>query len=572
MELTLIAVIGVVAIVAVAAMAERMGVAAPLVLVVVGVGLSFLPGLPHIEIDPEIILTGVLPPLLYAAATRMPATDFRRDLRPISGLAIVLVALTTLCCGYLFNWLLAGLGLAAAFALGAIISPTDAVAATAVGKRLGLPSRLLTILEGEGLVNDASSLVLLASAVTAITATVHLWHIGLDFVYSVALAVAIGFVIGHANVIVRSWLDDAVFNTAVSFTVPFIAFLPAEALNASGILAVVVTGLVSGHEAPRRLRARDRLAESVNWATVAFLLESGIFLVMGLQLKTLLDADTAAHLSASKALWVGLIASVVAVVLRVAYVVPLVARMRRNADRAAAVKPRLADFETRVNDPDADRRIDDQHKERLLRRLVRKRSDVEFYLNADFGWRGGAILAWSGMRGAVTVAAAQTLPTDTPYRPQLLLIAFTVAVTTLLVQGLSLPAVIRALHIPGDDNAADRSEYATLLDEMADRVRGMLDDPGLEQPSGSPYADGVLARVSDDLRLRTDRTGELLSVEAARVMEYRELMLRAIALERSVLLSARSDGTYSSRTLLRAQRTLDVEEARMQLISVSDGD
>ena len=158
----------------------------------------------------------MLPPLLYAAATRMPATDFRRDLRPISGLAIVLVALTTLCCGYLFNWMLAGLGLAAAFALGAIVSPTDAVAATPWANGSGCRSRLLTILEGEGLVNDASSLVLLASAVTAITQTVHIWRIGLDFAYSVALAVVIGFVIGHANVIVRSWLDDAVFNTAVS--------------------------------------------------------------------------------------------------------------------------------------------------------------------------------------------------------------------------------------------------------------------------------------------------------------------------------------------------------------------
>ncbi len=566
MELTLIAVVGVVAIVAVAAMAERIGVAAPLVLVVVGVALSFVPGLPKIELDPEIILAGVLPPLLYAAATRMPATDFRRDLRPISGLAIVLVALTTLCCGYLFDWLLAGLGLAAAFALGAIISPTDAVAATSVGKRLGLPSRLLTVLEGEGLVNDASSLVLLASAVTAITETVRIWRIGLDFAYSVALAVLIGFVVGHANVLVRSWLDDAVFNTVVSFTVPFIAFLPAEALNASGILAVVVTGLVSGHEAPRLLRARDRLAESVNWATVAFLLESGIFLVMGLQLKTLLDADTAAHLSATKALWIGLLAVGVAVVLRVIYVVPLVARMRRNADRAAGFKPRLTEFETRMNDPAASARYDDEHKEWLLRRLTRKRSDLEFYSSADFGWRGGVILAWSGMRGAVTVAAAQTLPAETPFRPQLLLIAFTVAIATLLVQGLSLPALIRALHIPGDDAAADRAEFGTLVDAMGDSVRSLLGDPQLAQPDGSSYSDEVARRVRDDLRVRTTRAGELVTVGPGPIEEYRALMLRALSAERAVLLTARSDGTFSSRSLNRAQVALDIEEARLQLI------
>ena len=293
---------------------------------------------------------------------------------------------------------------------------------------------------------------------------------------------------------------------------------------------------------------------------------------MGLQLKTLLDADTAAHLSASKALWVGLVAVVVVVMLRVIYVVPLVARMRRNADRAAEFKPRLADFETRVNDPTVTARYDDQHKQRVLRRLTRKRSDVEFYLNADFGWRGGVILAWSGMRGAVTVAAAQTLPPETPFRPQLLLIAFTVATATLLVQGLSLPVLIRTLRIPGDDAAADRAEYATLVDEMGDSVRSLLDDPGLTQPDGSRYSDGVMSRVREDLRARTTRAGELVTVGAGPIEQYRALMLRGLSAERDVLLSARSDGTYSSRTLTRAQISLDVEEARMQLIRSNEDD
>jgi CPA1 family monovalent cation:H+ antiporter len=281
MELTIIVIGAVVAIVAVAAVSDRIAVAAPLSLVVVGIALSFLPGLPKIQVDPEWILAGALPPLLYATAVRMPAHDFRRDFKAIAGLAVLLVVLTTVCSGLLFDTLLPGLGLASALALGAIISPTDAVAATSVGRRLGLPSRLMTILEGEGLVNDASSLVLLSSAVAATTVTVHLWKVGLDFVYAVVVAVAVGLVVGYLNVRVRSMLKDPVLGTAVSFIVPFLAWVPAEELGASGVLAAVVTGLVTGHQGPGLLSARDRLAETVNWETVAFLLESGIFLLMG---------------------------------------------------------------------------------------------------------------------------------------------------------------------------------------------------------------------------------------------------------------------------------------------------
>ena len=312
MELTIIAVTAVVAIVAVAAVSQRIAVAAPLSMVVVGIALSFLPGLPEIQVNPEWILAGALPPLLYATAVHVPAQDFRRDFKAIAGLAVPLVVLTTVCAGLLFHTLLPGLGLAYAFALGAVISPTDAVAATSVGRRLGLPARLLTILEGEGLVNDASSLVLLGSAVAATTGTVHLGKVGLDFVYAVVVAIAVGLVVGYAAMWIRPLLKDPVLSTAASFAVPFLAWVPAEELGASGVLAVVVAGLVTGHLSPRLLPARDRLAETVNWETVAFLLESGIFLLMGLELKTLLDQDAAAGLSAGQAVAIGLAAAALA--------------------------------------------------------------------------------------------------------------------------------------------------------------------------------------------------------------------------------------------------------------------
>jgi monovalent cation/hydrogen antiporter len=565
MNLTVIVIVigAVVAIVAVAAVSDLIAVAAPLSLVAVGIALSFLPGLPKIEVDPEWILAGALPPLLYATAVRMPAHDFRRDFKAIAGLAVLLVVLTTICSGLLFNTLLPGLGLASALALGAIISPTDAVAATSVGKRLGLPSRLMTILEGEGLVNDASSLVLLSSAVAATTVTVHLWKVGLDFVYAVVVAVAIGLVVGYLNVRVRSLLKDPVLGTAVSFVVPFLAWAPATELGASGVLAAVVAGLVTGHQGPGVLAARDRLAETVNWETVGFLLESGIFLLMGLELKTLLDQDAAAGLSAAQAVWIGLAAAAVAVVLRMMFVAPLVGVLRRDAARAVSARPELEKMQSRVADPELLGRFSARRAEHIGQRITRLLADVDFLVAEGFGWRGGVVLAWSGMRGVVTVAAAQSLPDHTPYRPQLVLIAFVVAATTLLVQGLTLPRVIRALKISGDDATADRAEYRELITDLTETARAVLDDPDLCLPDGSPYPAAVLDRARPDALVPPAVPG---AEDFNPREQYRQLMLQVLAAERARLLAVRSAGTYTSRTLTRAQRAMDLMEATLQQI------
>lgn len=572
MELTLIAVAGVVSVVAVAALSKRIGVAAPLSMVVVGTALSFLPGVPLIVIEPEWVLAGVLPPLLYAAAVHMPAHDFRRDLRSIAGLAVVLVVVTTVAAGWLFHSVLPGLSLAFAFALGAVISPTDAVAATSVGRRLGLPSRLLTILEGEGLVNDASSLVLLSSAIAATTASVSFLHITWDFLYAVVAAAVVGLVVGQLNVRVRSTLRDSVLNTAISFVVPFVAYWPAEAIHASGVLAVVVTGLVTGNQSPRYLRAADRVTEAVNWSTVSFLLESGLFLVMGLQLKTELDAARAAGLSVATAVWVGLLASLLAIVLRMVYVVPLVSSLRREAVRAAASGDRIKAVEARLNEAIRADRLTERHRRRFAIRLNQRKGDVKFQMTQNFGWRGGVVLAWSGMRGAVTVAAAQTLPSDTPYRPQLLLIAFIVAITTLLLQGLTLPWVIRTVKVPGDDPDADREEYGELLTKLAQDALHHVDDPALTQPDGTAYAPPVLQRLRDEIAIRATAPGQS-DVDAAVDYreQYRRLRSELLRMERRTLLDARTVGAYSSRTINRAQEALDIEEARLtRLLDASD--
>ncbi|MFD6888547.1 cation:proton antiporter [Streptomyces sp. NPDC059957] len=578
MEMTLVSIVGVSSIVAVAAFSKRLGLAAPLSLVVVGIALSFVPGVPALAIEPEWVLAGVLPPLLYSTAVNMPASDFRRNIKAISGLAVLLVAVTTLGAGWLFHWLMPGLGWPAAFALGAVVSPTDAVAATSMGKQLGLPSRLLTMLEGEGLVNDASALVLLRSAIAAMAGTVSLAGVAGNFLFSVALATAVGLVVGLVNVRVRALLGDSLLNTAISFVVPFVAFLPAEEFHASGVLAVVVAGLVTGHQAPRFLSAQDRLAEAMNWRTLAFLLESAIFLLMGLGLKGLLDQVAADGLSAWRALLIGLAASALVIVARMVFVAPLIASLRKDAQRAAEKKPRLDWLMDRLGAPESEqpanplrprRELTPRRREQMKERVTRASADADFKVNESLGWRSGVALAWAGMRGAITVAAAQTLPEDTPYRPQLLLIAFVVATTTLLLQGLTLPAVIRKVKISGDDPVRFQEEYRRLLDEVAAAGRAALEEPGLVQGDGSPYAPEVLAKVREDARLdRKDADGKVPAFDGARE-QYVDLRLGVIAASREAVLAARSTGIYSSQAINQAQRGLDLDEALFQRLGAA---
>src|SRR3954452_22223816 len=282
------AVLGVVAIVAVSALAPRVAVAAPLVLVLLGVAVSFLPFVPAIEVDPEWILGVVLPPLLYSSAVGMPTMDFRRDFRIISTLSVVLVVVSAVVVGFVVSWLVPDLGLSAGIALGAIVSPTDAVA-TSIVRRAGVSARIVTVLEGESMLNDASALVLLRAAIDALGASVALLDVAEDFVWAVVAAAVIGFAVGKLNLLVRSWIDQPAASVAVSFVVPFVAYLPAERFEASGLVAAVVAGLVSGSGAAKRLSAQDRITERVVWATIELLLESAVFLLMGLQLFGLVE-------------------------------------------------------------------------------------------------------------------------------------------------------------------------------------------------------------------------------------------------------------------------------------------
>jgi CPA1 family monovalent cation:H+ antiporter len=571
-EYLTIAVAAAAVIIAVTALAPRAGVASPLVLVVLGAGVSLLPFVPAVEVPPELILGGVLPPLLYSAAVGLPSMDFRRDFAAIGGLSVTLVVISSVLLGLLFRWLIPGIDLATAIALGAIVSPTDAVATTIV-KRLGASPRSSTMLEGESLLNDASALVLLRSAIAATAATVSLWEVVGDFAYAAGVAVLIGVPIGWVGLRIRKRLGHAALSTAMSFVVPFAAYLPAEELHASGLVAVVAAGLVTGNGSARHLRPQDRIAERSNWHTVELLLEGAVFLAMGIQLFDLIEDVERGNGSVLQAAGVAAIAGAVVLVVRAAFVTPLIAIQARRARRGEAVRETLSGFQDRIdlrvaatpspaaaNERSKGRRSTAARLERIQGTLRRRTADIDYVLAKPLGWREGTLLVWAGMRGVVTLAAAQTLPAETPGRSFLVLVAFGVAFGTLLVQGSTLPLVTRRLGLIGQDTTGD---LPALRRETVRAARDFLADP--RRPDGTPYDDGVVARVRKDMFREHESQDEDAELTRERFIQYRELRLAAIAAQREELLAARSAGTYDSAQLGDALDLLDAEQIAVEM-------
>ncbi|MDR7385336.1 cation:proton antiporter [Promicromonospora iranensis] len=571
-EYLTIAVAAAALIIAVTALAPRAGVASPLVLVVLGAGVSLLPWVPAIEVPPELILGGVLPPLLYSAAVGLPSMDFRRDFTAIGGLSVTLVVISSVLLGLLFRWLIPDIDLATAIALGAIVSPTDAVATTIV-KRLGASPRSVTMLEGESLLNDASALVLLRSAIAATAASVSLWEVVGSFVYAAGVAVVVGVPVGWVGLRIRKRLQHAALSTAMSFVVPFLAYLPAEELGASGLVAVVAAGLVTGNGSARHLRPQDRIAERSNWHTVELLLEGAVFLAMGIQLFDLIEDAEHGSGSVLQAAGVAAVAGAAVLVVRAAFVTPLIGIQARRARRGQAVRETLTGFQDRIDlrvaaTPPATaestehtgRHSTTARLRRIQGTLRRRTADIDYVLAKPLGWREGTLLVWAGMRGVVTLAAAQTLPAETPGRSFLVLVAFGVAFGTLLVQGSTLPWVTRRLGLVGQDTTGD---LPALRRETEQAARAFLADP--RRPDGTPYDDGVVARVRKDMFREHESQDEDAVLSTERFVQYRELRLATIAAQREELLAARSAGTYDSAQLGNALDLLDAEQIAVEM-------
>lgn len=426
-EMLIAVIAGVLIIVLANTLSKWIGVAGPLILVAIGLGISLIPAVAAISISPQIILVGVLPPLLYSAAVSAPAIEFRRDLAAIGGLSVLLVIISSLVVGLVIFLMLPQIGFPLAVALGAILSPTDAVA-TSVVRKLGVPRRVVTVLEGESLLNDATALVVLRTALVAVATGFSFLTTLASFAWSVLAALLVGAVIGMLALRLRAWTSNAVANTALGLTVPYIAYLPTEALGGSGLVAAVVAGLVCGQGALRWLTPEQRISDKLNWRTIEFLLEGAIFLTMGLELYGIVQNNIDSGERLLKGVGIAAVAFLVLMVVRAMYVIPMLSLQSSHAKKAA-------------------RRQVERRKETSERRAGKKRADLDYFVASPLTWRHNTIIIWAGMRGAVTLAAAQTLPENTRERDLLIFVAFVVAAGSLMLQGLTLPAVAGMLGL-----------------------------------------------------------------------------------------------------------------------------
>jgi Na+/H+ antiporter len=504
---------------AVVAVSRKLGWPAPLVLVAVGLVVSFIPGMPDFRIDPQLVLVLFLPPLLYSAALDSSYLSFRANLRPITLLSVGLVVATVVGVGYVAYWLVPGLPLASAFVVGAVIAPPDAVAAVAIGRRLGLPRRLMTLLSGESLANDATALTLFKVTVgAALGSTTSLAGGAGVFALAVFGGVAVGLVLAFLVHQIRIRIGDGVLESALGLLVPFAAYLAADAVQGSGVLAVVTAGLYLGHNAPRA-GYTTRLQETALWRAVDVLLESMVFALIGLNFRfALSEAQRTGHSPLSL---LGPVLAVLAatMLLRIVWMYP------------ATYLPRRIPCIRRRDPPPP--------------------------------WRHVTVVAWAGMRGVVSLAAAAAVPESMPGRDLVLLLAFTVTVGTLLVQGTTLPLLIRALDVRGTEEHHDALAEARAARSAAsaatDRLDELVDDEDTDAPE----------HVVDRLRTLTERRGQAAwerlgqqETENA-TSSYRRLRLEMLEAERKVYVAARDSGEIDDEVLDRVLTELDLEEARL---------
>lgn len=533
----------------------RLGIASPLVLVAIGVAASFLPMFASVYIEPAWILEGVLPPLLYSAAVSMPTMNFRREFGAIGGLSVVLVVGSALLLGLFFMLVIPGLGFAWGVALGAIVSPTDAVA-TSIIKRTAVSKRVVAMLEGESLLNDATALVLLRTAIVATAAAFSFWGAVGTFAYSVVVALIVGLVVGWLNLVVRKRLTDSTVNTVISFTVPFIAAVPAEHIGASGLVAAVVAGLVTGIGAPRHLSPRSRLSDSQNWHMVELVLEGAVFLTMGVQIKSIVTNVQQDHAGVGAAVLVAAGALLLTILVRAAYVAPLLRSLARRSKRVASMQQQLLGMQEKLSTPGGKEEtfkktrrsggtVSEHHldhfSQRFTQRITKTLADIDYFVREPLGWREGTAVVWAGMRGAVTVAAAQTLPADTPQRSVLVLIAFAVAILSLLVQGGTIGALMRRLTPITDQSEVDERNHEEVVQLMTlmRKSAGTVPEP--------PH-------VEDD--------GEVSPADFATAKRHR---LAVIEAQRTVLLDARDNGIFDSDVLANALANLDASQIAIEL-------
>ncbi|MFT3679699.1 MAG: Na+/H+ antiporter [Ferruginibacter sp.] len=500
----------------------------PIALVLCGVCISIIPGLPVIALDPEIVFIIFLPPLLYGAAWNTSWHDFKANLRPISLAAIGLVIFTTVLVAIAAHWLIKGLDWPTAFLIGAIVSPPDAVAATSVTKGLGLHPRIITILEGESLVNDASGLVAYKYALTAITAgNFVLWQAELNFLMVAAAGIAIGLILGYGMYLIhKKFVCDPVVEVTFTFLTPFASYLLAEHFHFSGVLAVVATGLYLSFRSGEIFTHQSRIMAYAVWDVVVYILNGLIFVLIGLQLRSVL-AGINDYPTTSLILY-GLAISFVVIIIRFIWVVP------------AALIPRALSKKIRTKEA--------------------------------FDPRNLVVFGWAGMRGVVSMAAALALPltlpngAEFPHRNLIIYLVFCVILSTLVILGLTLPWVIRKLGIKPHSVAAEeydvRTQVVTNTISHIEENLSLLQDELLHNIK-SKYEVKYNRLQKTDLPANYFGKGQTLAGNIFN--EFTQLQIDLIGVERNTLDQLHRNGQASEEIIRKIERELDLEESRLKL-------
>ena len=524
------------AVAALATLANKIGVPYPILLVLSGLGLAFVPPdlLPRYDLDPEIVFVLFLPPLLFASAFFTSWRDFKRNIRPIGLLAVGLVLVTVVAVAAVAHYAV-GLDWAPAFVLGAVVSPTDAIAATAIAQRLGVPRRIVTLLEGESLLNDSTGIVAyrIAAGVAAGAFAFSFLGAGLQFVVGSIGGVAVGLAVGW--VVVRSFaaLDDTPVEIVVSLLAPFTAYLAAEELPHiiwhellgfggepffSGVLAAVAGGLYVGRSSPTIMSPTSRLEGGAVWNVVVFLLNGLAFILIGLQFPEILAGLRGDYTTSALLLYAAAV-SLAVILVRALWVFP------------ATYLPRMAFRSIRERDPAPP-------------------------------WRNVVVISWAGMRGVISLAAALALPETIASRDLIIFLTFNVILATLVLQGLSLPFLIRLLGLE-DDGSVEREEtYARIA--TADAALYRIDELSEEDWVREDTAERIRGMYGyRRSRFVARKTGTDDDGYEERSQNYQRLLHQLVLAQRDTLVRLRNEGKISDEALHRIERDLDLEETRL---------
>lgn len=519
------------------AIANKRKLPYPILLVAAGLIIGFVPQLPDLALDPDVVFIIILPPLLYDAASRTSWHEFRTLIRPISALAITLVFFTTMAVAATAYFLIPGFTWPLAFVLGAIVSPPVAVAASGIIKGLGLNKKVITILEGESLVNDASALIAYRYAVAAVTTgSFVLWKAGLQFLLIAGVGILVGAVVGYLFVLAHKKIENnAVVETSLTLLAPFVSYIAAEQFHVSGVLAVVTTGLIISWRAPEVFSYQTRMGTRVVWDTLVFLLHGFVFILIGLQLPSIIKG--LGNYPFLEILGYGLLISLVTIIIRIIWVFAGVYW------KSIFGKKKLV----------TDTLFDDEQQDL---------------------WKNVLIVAWTGTRGVISLATALALPlllrdgSPFPKRDSIVFLSFVVIFITLVVQGLSLPLLIRWLRIkPQSDTIAEENELKLLL---ANSTLNFIDhdfpirlDNKLQEQLKSKYEQQINILTKE---LRRQKKANLAAIElTARPDPMLNAKLEISKFQRELLIKLHKEGEFSDTVLKKIEQEMDVDELKLNL-------